>query len=86
MLSEKDRQLRLKLTTTFHLLNEKQRRILAAAESKAYGRSGISKDDFSDPEVPRVIPYGVYDLSLNAWVNVGVSANTAEFSVSSIKK
>ncbi len=43
MLSEKDRQLRLKLTTTFHLLNEKQRRILAAAESKAYGRGGISK-------------------------------------------
>ncbi len=47
----------------------------------------VLSHDFPDPEVPRVIPYGVYDLSLNAgWVNVGVSADIAEFAVSSIKK
>ena len=43
MLSDKDRQLRLKLAETFHLFNEKQKRIIAAAEAKAYGRGGISK-------------------------------------------
>lgn len=42
-MTEKDRRLRLKLTETFHILNEKQKRILAASEAKAYGRGGITK-------------------------------------------
>ena len=47
----------------------------------------VLSHDFPDPEVPKAIPYGVYDLSLNrGWVNVGVSADTSEFAVASIKK
>ena len=40
-LSKKERQLGLKLSGVFYLLNERQRRILAAVEAKAYGRGGI---------------------------------------------
>ena len=40
-LSKKERQLRLKISGIFYLLNERQRRILAAVEAKAYGRGGI---------------------------------------------
>ena len=43
--------------------------------------------DFPDPKNPKAVPYGVYDLALNkGWVNVGMSADTAEFAVASIKK
>lgn len=42
--------------------------------------------DFPDPKVPKAVPYGVYDLTDNSgWVNVGMSADTAEFSVESIR-
>jgi hypothetical protein len=41
--------------------------------------------DFLDPTLGKVIPYGVYDLARNnAWVNVGVDHDTAEFAVRSI--
>lgn len=40
-LSEKEKQLRLKLSEILPLLNERQRRVLAAAEAKAYGKGGI---------------------------------------------
>ena len=36
--------------------------------------------------VPKAIPYGVYDIGNNSgWVNVGVTADTAEFAVNSIR-
>lgn len=45
----------------------------------------VLSHDFPDPEVPKAVPYGVYDIGSNAgWVNVGISADTAEFAVESI--
>lgn len=42
--------------------------------------------DFVDPKQGKVSPYGVYDLSRNkGWVSVGISGDTAEFAVNSIK-
>lgn len=42
--------------------------------------------DFVDEEVGRATPYGVYDLGKNeAWVSVGISHDTAEFSVAAIR-
>ena len=43
--------------------------------------------DFIDPELGKVAPYGVYDLTANAgWVNVGIDHDTAEFAVQSIRR
>lgn len=43
--------------------------------------------DFPDPKVPKAIPYGVYDIGNNkGWVNVGISADTSEFAVESIRQ
>lgn len=43
--------------------------------------------DFPDPEVPKAVPYGVFDVAENkGWVNVGISADTAEFAVESIRQ
>jgi transposase len=43
--------------------------------------------DFPDKELGKAIPYGIYDLKLNSgWVNVGMSADTAEFAVASIER
>ena len=43
--------------------------------------------DFPDPEVPKAVPYGVYDIGHNSgWVNVGMGADTAEFAVESIRQ
>ncbi len=43
--------------------------------------------DFPDPEVPKAVPYGIYDIGENkGWVNVGMSADTAEFAVQSIRE
>ena len=42
--------------------------------------------DFPDPKVGKAVPYGVYDIYDNkGWVNVGTSADTAEFAVQSIR-
>ena len=42
--------------------------------------------DFVDEEVGRATPYGVYDLGQNeAWVSVGISHDTAEFSVNAMR-
>ncbi len=42
--------------------------------------------DFLDKEKGKVAPYGVYDLDKNkGWVSVGVSSDTAEFAVNSIR-
>ena len=63
MLSDKDRRLRLKLTETFHLLNEKQKRILAASEAKAYGWGGVSKvSEFTGLSRPTIYS-GLKELS-----------------------
>lgn len=43
--------------------------------------------DFKDPDLGKVIPYGVYDLGRNeGWVNVGIDHDTPEFAVASIAR
>jgi hypothetical protein len=43
--------------------------------------------DFAIPELGKAVPYGVYDVAANAgFVNVGISADTGEFSVESIRR
>ena len=43
--------------------------------------------DFIDPELGKAAPYGVYDLAANqGWVSVGISHDTAEFAVESIRR
>jgi hypothetical protein len=43
-------------------------------------------DFFDDRSVPKAVPYGVYDVGRNeAFVNVGMSADTGEFAVASIR-
>ena len=43
--------------------------------------------DFIDPQLGKVSPYGIYDLSTNTgWVNVGIDHDTAEFAVESIRR
>lgn len=43
--------------------------------------------DFADPELGKVVPYGVYDLTANqGWVSVGIDHDTAEFAVASIRR
>ena len=47
----------------------------------------VNGHDFPGPNVAKALPYGVYDIGDNAgWVNVGITADTAEFAVASIKK
>lgn len=43
--------------------------------------------DFIDPDLGKVAPYGVYDLTTNqGWVSVGSDHDTAEFAVESIRR
>jgi hypothetical protein len=43
--------------------------------------------DFMDKQKGKATPYGVYDLSKNkGWVSVGISSDTAEFAVNSIRQ
>jgi len=43
--------------------------------------------DFVDPELGKIIPYGVYDVTRNqGWVNVGIDHDTPEFAVESIRR
>jgi hypothetical protein len=43
--------------------------------------------DFIDPDEPKAIPYGIYDLAHNqGWVNVGCDHDTASFAVASIQR
>ena len=47
----------------------------------------VNGHDFPDKEVPKAVPYGVYDIANNkGWVNVGITSDTAEFAVESIKQ
>ena len=57
---------------------------------KEWEKKGAPKEvnghDFPDASVPKAVPYGVYDIGNNTgWVNVGISADTAEFAAGSIK-
>lgn len=43
--------------------------------------------DFIDPDIPKAIPYGIYDVGQNqGWVNVGCDHDTATFAVESIRR
>ena len=48
-------------------------------------RAGVH--DFPDPEMPKAIPYGVYDIGMNeGWVSVGDDHDTAAFAVNAIRR
>lgn len=47
----------------------------------------VNTYDFPDPEKGKACPYGIYDLTRNeGWVNVGISRDTAQFVVESIRR
>jgi hypothetical protein len=47
----------------------------------------VKVHDFQEPELGKVIPYGVYDVTNNeAWVSVGIDHDTAEFAVAAIER
>ncbi len=51
-----------------------------------YDPEEVRAHDFIDPLLGKVSPYGVYDIEKNeAWVSVGISHDTAEFSVNAIR-
>lgn len=57
---------------------------------KEYSEKGkpieVNTYDFPDKTLGKVAPYGVYDIGRNeGWVNVGISSDTAEFAVNSIR-
>jgi len=46
----------------------------------------VNVHDFPDKELGKVVPYGVYDVAANAgFVSVGITSDTAEFAVHSIR-
>jgi len=46
----------------------------------------VNGHDFPDKRLGKVAPYGIYDIGKNkGWVSVGISADTAEFAVNSIR-
>jgi transposase len=46
----------------------------------------VNTHDFPDKEKGKVAPYGVYDIGKNkGWVSVGITKDTAEFAVNSIR-
>jgi hypothetical protein len=46
----------------------------------------VNVHDFEDKELGKVVPYGVYDVAANAgFVSVGITSDTAEFAVQSIR-
>lgn len=53
---------------------------------KKYDPEEVRTHDFKDKILGKVSPYGVYDIEKNeGWVNVGISHDTGEFSVASIR-
>lgn len=47
----------------------------------------VNVHDFSDPQLGKAVPYGIYDLAANTgWVNVGTDHDTAAFAVESIRR
>ena len=58
---------------------------------RTYRRKGdperVKTHDFPDKELGKAVPYGVYDMTYNeAGVSVGVSHDTSEFAVASIRR
>ena len=46
----------------------------------------VNVHDFEDKKLGKVVPYGVYDMTANAgFVSVGITRDTAEFAVQSIR-
>jgi len=46
----------------------------------------VNGHDFPDKILGKVVPYGVYDIGKNkGWVSVGISGDTAEFAVNTIR-
>jgi hypothetical protein len=46
----------------------------------------VQVHDFPDPALGKAVPYGIYDIAQNAgWVNVGISADTGQFAVESLR-
>ena len=46
----------------------------------------VKTHDFPDKRLGKVVPYGVYDIGKNkGWVSVGISSDTAEFAVNTIR-
>jgi hypothetical protein len=46
----------------------------------------VQVHDFPDPVLRKAVPYGIYDIGANhGWVNVGISHDTAEFAVESLR-
>jgi len=46
----------------------------------------VKVHDFKDKKLGKVAPYGIYDIAINkGWVSVGISSDTAEFAVNSIR-
>lgn len=46
----------------------------------------VETHDFPDKRLGKVVPYGVYDIGRNkGWVSVGISSDTAEFAVNTIR-
>jgi pterin-4a-carbinolamine dehydratase len=46
----------------------------------------VNVHDFADKELGKAVPYGVYDVVANeAFVSVGITADTAEFAVAAIR-
>jgi len=47
----------------------------------------VNVHDFEDKKLGKVVPYGVYDVTANAgFVSVGITSDTAEFAVQSIRR
>ena len=47
----------------------------------------VNTHDFADPELGKVVPYGIYDIADNSgWVSVGIDHDTAEFAVNAIRR
>ncbi|MEU4806327.1 ISAzo13 family transposase [Actinosynnema sp. NPDC023587] len=55
---------------------------------RPHGRPITAPDhDFTYPDTPIAIPYGVYDVGRDSgWVNVGTDRNTAAFAVESLRR
>jgi Rhodopirellula transposase DDE domain len=47
----------------------------------------VNVHDFREPDKPRAVPYGIYDLADNVgWVSVGTDHDTASFAVNAIRR
>ena len=64
------------------------RKANAGREWQPHGRPvRVDVHDFPDAEVPKAIPYGVFDVGANeGWVSVGDDHDTAAFAVNAIRR